>query len=32
MKLIVQTMTVADAVKAMRKAGIKTGPDRVMGG
>ena len=32
MKLIVQTMTVADAVKAMREAGIKTGPDRVMAG
>lgn len=32
MKLIVQTMTVADAVKVMREAGIKTGPDRVMAG
>lgn len=32
MKLIVQTMTVADAVKVMREAGIKTSPDRVMTG
>ena len=32
MKLIVQTMTVADAVKVMREAGMKTGPDRVMAG
>lgn len=32
MKLIVQTMTVADAVKAMREAGMKSSPDRVMAG
>lgn len=32
MKLIVRTMTVADAVKVMRDAGIKSSPDRVMAG
>ena len=32
MKLILQTMTVADAVKTMREAGIKSSPDRVMAG
>lgn len=32
MKLIVQTMTVADAVKVMREAGMKFSPDRVMAG
>lgn len=32
MKLIVRTMSVADAVKAMREAGMKTGVDRVMAG
>ena len=32
MKLIVRTMSVADAVKVMREAGMKSSPDRVMTG